>query len=211
LGFFSLRYLFADEAGNFDFSQKGSKYFIVTAISMDNFDAGIALLDLRHRLAHSQAELFHDGFHASEDKQPVRDEVFTLLDSQKFRIDAVVLEKSKAYEHLKKNEHQFYKIAWYLLFKYIAKTCFPDEENGLVIAGSLGTRKKHKDFQQAITDVVSQHSPNRVKAAAWSASSHPCLQIADYCCWAIQRKYEQQDDRSFVLIQKKISTCFLPW
>lgn len=179
---------------------------------MDNFDAGIALLDLRHRLAHSQAELFYDGFHASEDKQRVRDEVFTLLDSQDFRIDSVVLEKAKAYQHLKKNEHLFYQTAWYLLFKYIARICFPEEENGLVIAGSLGTKKKQKDFQQSITDVVSQLSQsNRVKAAAWSAASHPCLQIADYCCWAIQRKYEQQDDRSFVLIQKKITTCFLPW
>jgi len=207
-----LKYLFADEAGNFDFSTKGSNYFVVTAVSMDRFDCGVALLALRHQLAHRQAELFHDGFHASEDKQHVRDEVFKLLKTQKFCIDALVLEKSKAFAPLRESEDRFYKTAWYLLFKYIAKRCFPPGEKGLVIAGSLGTKKKQRDFQQSVADVVSQHSePSLVKAVAWSAASHPCLQVADYCCWAIQRKYEMGDNRSFELIESKISTCFEPW
>lgn len=207
-----MKYLFADEAGNFDFSPNGSKYFVVTAISMDSFESGIAMMNLRHRLAHETTELFHDGFHASEDRQSVRDEVFKLLEQQKFSVDAVVLEKAKAFKHLKENENRFYKTAWYLLFKYVAKKSFPSGEKGLVIAGSLGTKKKQKDFQHSISDVVGQYSDTRlVKAAAWSAASHPCLQIADYCCWAIQRRYEKNDDRSFVLIEKKIDTCFTPW
>ena len=36
----------------------------------------------------------------------------------------------------------------------------------------------------------------------------PCLQIADYCCWAIQRKWESGDDRSYVLIKDKIQSDF---
>ena len=154
----------------------------------------------------------HDGFHATDDKQAVRDEVFNLLAQLNFKVDAVVLDKSKAFPHLQRDEHSFYKIAWYLLFKHIAKRCFPDNEAGLVIAGSLGTKQKLRDFQNSISDVVHlyRHS-GLVKAAAWSAASHPCLQIADYCCWAIQRAKEQNDERSYVLIQSKIESCFSPW
>lgn len=46
------------------------------------------------------------------------------------------------------------------------------------------------------------------RTAAWSAASEPCLQIADYCCWAIQRQWERGDDRSYVLIQDKIRSEF---
>jgi hypothetical protein len=28
--------------------------------------------------------------------------------------------------------------------------------------------------------------------------SDPCLQVADYCTWAIQRKWERGDERSHV-------------
>lgn len=45
-------YTFADEAGNLDFSLVGSRYFIVTAVTMRNWvGVGVQLLDLRHILA----------------------------------------------------------------------------------------------------------------------------------------------------------------
>jgi hypothetical protein len=37
------------------------------------------------------------------------------------------------------------------------------------------------------------------------------LQIADYVTWAVQRKYEQQDDRSYDLIKAKIRSEFKPF
>lgn len=208
----AVKYLFADEAGNFDFSAGGSRYFIVTAVSMPDFASGIELLDLRHALAYEGAELAHDGFHASEDKQAVRDLVFKLISTHEVKIDAVILEKRKAHPRIASHDAHFYQLAWHLLFKHIATRCFPDNEQGLVVAGSLGTKKKLMGFSKALSEVVRQHrQPDLVKTASWAASSHPCLQVADYCCWAIQRKFEQGDDRSYVLIQPKISSCFEPF
>jgi hypothetical protein len=43
------------------------------------------------------------------------------------------------------------------------------------------------------------------KVAYWPAPSDPCLQVTDYCCWAIQRKWERKDDRSFDLIRHFIA------
>lgn len=207
-----MKYLFADEAGNFDFSDKGSRYFIVTAISMPDFMPGVALLNLRHELAHEGAQLHDDGFHATEDKQAVRDRVFQLMPSLDFQIDAVILDKSKTHKRIADNEHYFYKLAWHLLFKHIASSCFPENQPGLVVAGSLGTKQKKIAFRKSIAEVVNQHTPaDLIKTASWSAASHPCLQLADYCCWAIQRWKERDDDRSFVLIKPKISTCFEPF
>lgn len=36
--------------------------------------------------------------------------------------------------------------------------------------------------------------------------SEPCLVVADYCTWAIQRRWERNDGRSHALIATKISS-----
>jgi hypothetical protein len=41
-----------------------------------------------------------------------------------------------------------------------------------------------------------------------SATSHPMLQVADYCCWAISRKWKDGDLRSHAKIQSAVLTEF---
>jgi hypothetical protein len=36
--------------------------------------------------------------------------------------------------------------------------------------------------------------------------SEPCLVVADYCTWAIQRKWERNDTRSQILLGDKIAS-----
>src|SRR5437667_565078 len=73
------RFVYADEAGCFSFRRdaKSSKYFIICTVRIDDPSFGGQLLDLRGELIWKGADL-SDYFHCSEDKQPVRDEVFAL-------------------------------------------------------------------------------------------------------------------------------------
>jgi hypothetical protein len=122
-----------------------------------------------------------------------------------------ILEKRKAQLHLQ-NEHSFYKMAWYLHFKYVAPRIAHRSDRLFVAAASLGTKKKRGAFHTAVDDVVRQVSPCRShRVAFWPASSDPCLQVADYCTWAIQRAWERGDDRSRALIESKISSEFDVW
>lgn len=43
------------------------------------------------------------------------------------------------------------------------------------------------------------------------ASADPCLQVADYCAWAIQRKWERDDPRSYDLISDRITYEYDLW
>jgi hypothetical protein len=76
----------------------------------------------------------------------------------------------------------------------------------LVVAASIGTKKRRKYIRGAIEDVVDQVAPCTWRVAFWPCDTDPCLQIADYCTWAVQRKHERGDPRSHVLIQDKIRT-----
>jgi hypothetical protein len=63
-----------------------------------------------------------------------------------------------------------------------------------------------------VDDVVRQVSPCAShRVAFWPAESDPCLQVADYCTWAIQRKWERGDTRSYDLIEDKIESEFDAW
>jgi len=205
-------YVFADEAGNLDFSSTGTRYFIVTAVTMQNWAIGPQLLDLRHALALQGADLLEFGFHAAEEKQAVRNAVYQLIQSVPFDIDAVILDKRKTLPRIASDEGYFYQLAWHLLFKYMApRRCTPQDDL-LVVGSSLGTKARKVRFRNAIASVIHQHAVCRTYATAfWTAASHPCLQIADYCCWAIQRWRESGDGRSFALIQGHVRSAFEPF
>jgi hypothetical protein len=206
------RYVFSDEAGNFDFSRDrgASRYFILCTVTLDDCAVGDRLLELRRMLGWQGIHL-DSVFHASEDPQAVRDEVFGLLEAADFRVDATVFEKSKAKPYLQ-NDRDLYKLAWFLHFKYVAPFIVQREDRLFVVASSLGTKKRRGIFHTAVDDVVDQVSPcHRHRVAFWPTESDPCLQVADYCTWAIQRKWEREDDRSHVLIESKIATEFDAW
>lgn len=104
--------VFADEAGNLDFKRGrgASRYFIFTTVTMADCSVGDALAALRRDLAWEQVD--HPGpFHATEDRQAVRDRVFDVLASHNFRIDATIFDKSKTQPHRQTIE-AFYKLAW---------------------------------------------------------------------------------------------------
>lgn len=206
------RYVFSDEAGNFDFSKKpgASRYFILGTITASDCRVGDELLQLRRELGWRGVHLDR-VFHATEDPQAVRDEVFGVLASTSFRIDATILEKSKAQPHLRA-DRELYKMAWYLHFKHVAPAVATAKDRMFVVASSLGTKKKRSSFHAAVDDVVDQVSPcSSHRVAFWPAESDPCLQVVDYCVWAIQRKWERGDSRAYDLIADKVASEFDVW
>ncbi len=206
------RYVFSDEAGNFDFSRQSgaSRYFILGTVTANDCHVGDQLLQLRREMGWRGTHL-DKVFHATDDPQAVRDEVFGILARGDFRIDATILEKRKAQPHLH-HESALYKMAWFLHFKHVAPLIAGPDDRLFVVASRLGTKKKRGSFHTAVDDVVDQVSPCAShRVAFWPAESDPCLQVADYCVWAIQRKWERDDSRSYDLIKDKIKSEFDVW
>lgn len=198
-------HLFVDESGNFDFSRKkdASRYFILAAATLsDCFAVNARLSGLRHEMAWEGHD--HPGpFHAAHDPAPVRNRVFGLIEDLDIRIDAIILEKAKAMPHIRSTDERFYQHAWFYLMKYVTPRLACDEL--LVVTASLGNKKKRAAFYQAVRDVMGQVGCRVLyKTACWDASSDGCLQVADYCGWAIQRLWEAGDPGPHGRIAAKI-------
>ncbi len=201
--------VWGDEAGNLDFDPKtGSKYFVVSTITIADPGVTASLLNLRRQLDRDGFEL-PDGFHATEDKQAVRDQVFNLLTASPIRADFTYYTKANVYGRIQKDLDYFYKWVWFYHMRHVLPKIVPREGDLFIGIATLATKKKRQLHGAALRDVVRQClGPVRPHCAHWSAASHPCLQAADYYTWALGRSLERGDDRSLDLIRHQIGTLY---
>jgi len=215
LGSFALtrNFAFADEAGDFTFARGNniSRYFIVCTVTMTSCDVAHDLLTLRRELLWKKAPV-RDYFHATEDKQVIRDAVFEAIKGHEFEVQATIMEKAKSQAHIRSAKDRFYKYGWLYHFRHALAPHVKHDHEYLFTTASIGTKKGQAVFTDAINDVIQQH----LKRENWRTSfgpcsNDPCLQVADYCTWAIQRKWERGDTKSYDLIKDRINYEYDLW
>ncbi|MBL4874385.1 MAG: DUF3800 domain-containing protein [Rhodobacteraceae bacterium] len=207
------KYLFADEAGCFTFNRNPnvSRYFIVCTIILGDLNVAADLVKLRRELIWDGAPV-GDFFHATKDKQEVRDSVFKVIQKHDIKIQATICEKAKAKPSITKSKSRFYKYPWYYTFKHGISPHVHAGDEFLITAASIGNKKERTTFCNELDDVMSQ----TIKSTNWAvdfrpSQCDPCLQVADYCAWAIQRKWELGDTRSYDLIKSMITREYNLW
>lgn len=212
------KYLYADESGNMDFRDHhqhpgATKYFSIGTLLIDgeeNMQALRAdLTALRYDIMRERPA-FDGYFHASEDKQAVRDEVFKVLQMHQFKVDVTILEKSKAMPKVRPDDPTFYKYAWYFHLKNLAPRNFGPDDNIMLVNASYGTKKLRKNFRDVVEEVADQCCPHVVQRTLgfYNSQTDVLLQAADYVTWAVTRHFEKEDARSRLLIQDKIATAY---
>jgi hypothetical protein len=187
----AITYIFGDESGNFHFTHDphGSRYFLVCTIAMKDCGCAADLLTLRRDLIWRGEEV-GDCFHASEDKQKVRDAVFAAIKPMNFTVQATLLEKSKAQPQLRVANSRFYHYAWFYHWSYVAPKVLQAKSDALITTARMLNGKKQAVYTHAINDSLAQTTRSNWKTHFCLPPHDPCLQIADYCAWALYKKWE---------------------
>ena len=116
------------------------------------------------------------------------------------------MEKSKAHDNIRGQPFLIYRYAWYYHLRFAVSRIIPKMDETLVSAAAIGTRKEQAAFTAALDGVLRQTMARRVWRTDFPpAHADPCVQVADYCAWAIQRRWEMQDQRSYDLIADRIT------
>jgi Protein of unknown function (DUF3800) len=157
------------------------------------------------------------GFHAKDDLPEVRREVFKFLADAPIRFYAVVRDKQvigeKVLEHNRKNPsyhyhpNQLYDRCVSQLFRerlhkddgykiYFAKRGSSDRTESLRNALEAARTSFYRKWG------ITGTAPIEIIAADYF--DVVCLQVADYCLWALQRLYERREDRFLNLLASKI-------
>ena len=216
-------YLFIDESGNFDFSPKGTKYFTLTGfVTFQPVTKRDRLLQLRYRLLSDGYNI--EQFHATEDKQAVRDEVYDFLADlgNSYEVHSVIAQKNKVNPSLYKETYQkkgktitrntgmgLYKKLCETLLKYIFRGKDGAVDTIIIVLGSIYTGEKRKVLLQTLKHFLKEnfpHIPFEIYMHQTCADLN--CQLADYCCWAIYVNAEREESRPYKMIEPQIKSIF---
>ena len=205
-------YIFLDESGNFDFSKTGSRFFLLTSVTMERpFEAPKALHDLRYDLLEAREEV-GDHYHATVDKQKVRNAVFEVIKThlQGMRIDSLIVEKSKTVPALQEVEKFYPEMLGHLLKYVLRGHTLSDYTEVLIFPAALKTGKGKAAMEKAVRTTLARMLPDgfKYRLIYHSAKANFDIQIADYCTWAIAKKWKDQEFRPYEIIKSAIRSEF---
>lgn len=191
-------YVFLDESGQFDFSETGSRHFVLAAITtLSPLTTAKNLQSLKYNLLVNPLEKeTHEYFHASEDKQAVRDKVFDSLlrIKENLFISYIWADKRKAHPSLQ-NKINFYGLLGSSICKYLLKRWSDDQYNKIIIVfDKLLSQKEEKAFLQKVKPELKKL--NKPYAIYWHRTQSDFnSQIADYMAWAKYVSLEKNEQR----------------
>ena len=201
-------FLFFDESGDLNFSPNGSRYVVFGALTTREPATLLRpLSDLRYDMIVRGVAI--EEFHASEDRQAVRDQVFQVLaETGGFEFDAVIVEKRKANPVLHDPARFYPQFAGYLL-QYVFKRYDDPTECVVVITDTLPIKKRRKAMEKAFKSFIRRRLGRRPFSVLHHASAaHACLQAADYCNWAIYKKWKDGEMRPYRMISRFVRSEF---
>ncbi len=204
-------YIFLDEGGNLDFSNNGTKYFTLTTLSKERpFEAFKSLCELKYDLIELGVEI--EYFHAAEDTQAVRNGVFEVIQRYiaQTRIDSLVVEKRKTGPSLRAEDRFYPEMLGYLLRYVVNGYDLTKFSKVIVFTDSIPVLRKKQAIEKAIKKILARMLPDGVvyEILHHASKSNFDLQIVDSCNWAVYRKWERADSRSYNIIRRVIKSEF---
>jgi hypothetical protein len=195
-------YLFFDESGNLDFSRNGTRYYVFGALTTHEPAAFSRLLsEFRYELLSEGVEL--EFFHATEDRQHVRDRVFRIIDSiGGFEFDAVIIDKAKVAPPLREETRFYPRFASELLTRVFERHPHPGERI-VIVTDRLPVNRKRQAVEKAFKTFLRQKLQDRpFSIVHHSSAGHSGLQAADYCTWAIFKKWTTGEARPYEQVRR---------
>lgn len=204
-------YLFLDEAGNFDFTQKGTRFFVLTSVSVCRpFLVHVPLDNYKHDCL--EIGLDTEYFHCSEDNPKVRNRVFDLIADhlEDIKIDSLIIEKPKTGPALREDRRFYPEMLGYLLKFVLPKEVAKGAEEVIVITDTIPVQSKRQAIEKAIHQSLTKMLPEGMhyRILHHASRSHYGLQVADYCCWAVFRKWQKGDPTYYDRIRAAIRSEF---
>lgn len=198
-----------DESGNFVFSAKGTRYYIFTvAWTYDPAPLAADLTALRFGLLKQGHGLDLCCFHACDDPKPRRDAVIAMIRNKSgWNFASIVIEKKRVNPTLHAPEEFYPKFLTMVLNFVLRGRVKPNTNQVLIYTDTLPFPRKQaaaveaaikKSCRQELSQIPFHILHHRIESNAW-------IQVADYCCWSIYRKWENGDTEAYDLLYAKLA------
>ena len=211
-------YIFVDEAGDMDFSVKGSRYYMFSfLVKKRPFSLHEYISSYRYKLLErnldplSGKRLDIEAFHAHKDNKYVRHDLFSIIstfDTEAVKVYSYILEKPKVLPSKRSEKDKFYienlKFAIERLLDRLEI-----KKDFIIITDNLPVQNNKNNQIKALRVGVREYLKNNKLKIRYDVFHHCSassvnLQVIDYICWAIFRRYEHGDGSYYEIIKKYI-------
>lgn len=186
-------YVFLDESGNFDFSNKGTQHFVMSGVyTTVPCETAAPLQALKYELMAQGSDQLE--FHATTNSRGTRRRVTKTISSLQGLIGVKTFYVDKHYTHpSRQSPESLLAIFGSAFAKWIAKVKGPDVDQIILIFDSVLTGKQQKAFLGSVKPLLKE------LAVPYRIAFHPVKsdlngQIADYFAWSTYRWLESKDD-----------------
>jgi hypothetical protein len=199
-------FIFFDESGNFDFSANGTKFWSLTALcTFHPLEGREAFHDLSYSLC--DEGIGQECFHATEDRQEIRDSVFSLILGipKSFDVHCSLAYKRKVPPAIRETDVTFYSYMCKRTLRYLLSLeKYKSAKRVVVVFSSIFTKGKHEkligELKIDLKEFLEIPSWIYFRGTQYDVN----CQIADYCCWAIYIKWDRNECRSHAIIANQI-------
>jgi len=150
------------------------------------------------------------AFHAKDDRPEVREKFYKLIVDLDFKAEFFVARKI---ENVFKKRHRGKE---YLFYDDMVSKLFENKlhkaQNNYIYFAVRGDKKRQEPLEDAIQAAINKFEKKWNKSVQTdfsvmpqSPAGEPCLQIADYMNWAVQRVFEKREMRYYRFVEDKVS------
>ncbi len=190
-------WIFLDESGNFDFSERGTKFFVMTAIvTCDPVLSGSEILALKYeQMLRGSQQL---DFHASHNSKGTRARVLETIGSIRAITSLTVVFEKNSLASDYRSSNSLMVLAAKVIFGFLKKGIENEHHQVTVTFDSVLGKNAQSDITGATKKTL---SPHRTRVYFHRVANDPNGQIADFIAWAHHR---------FVTVNDDEGTKFLP-
>jgi len=208
-----MSYIFLDESGDLGFSERSSRWFILTLVFTNNHRKVEKCIKKVHRGLKRKYKKISE-LHAYHADSTTRKKVLKLLsETGDLKILCIILNKKKVYTDLQNQKSYLYNYtANILLDRLHNKKLLKDGEKILVYIDQRETNKfLKKNFEDYLKSNLIKKGNNHFEIKIKPSHTEKCLQAVDFISWAIFRKYEKNDYEYYEIIKNKVIEENLPF
>ncbi len=200
-----------DESGDlgFNFAKRGtSKFFVVTLLYTNTKKVLEKLVNQIHsdlRVKYSQRR---NCLHAQRESSQTRIKLLKKLAEQDVQVFYIAVDKSKLKNLERTNKSDFYNFVTRLLLDHIVeKGHITLIDVDLIVSRRETSRFLNERFKKWVSERGEHKKRLNLNISVSMPYEEKCLQIVDFVCWSVFRKFEYEDNIYLDLIKEKISVA----